>query len=223
MVIFMYTATHFHCFVYLHLLSHLLSCHTVEWYGEVSDIWWRISEIGLDKIGIHGIEAMVRQQILIDVWSRKQQRLVRVVSIAQVLHGSIWKMFVSSNTYASKLSNYIKNIHQRLKIGSTLPETTGAIYWVGAPFLVKKFVNNIVWLFPNRLQNVLHVLGSSYRSELLSKVDQRTFQYISQGEQWIQQMRAYGSGLSNTMSLIDSDTDDDYEYTTDTTDNTEIR
>jgi len=135
--------------------------------------------------------------------SRKQQRLVRIITIVQVLHGTVWRLFVHGGS-AAKMAYYVKNTHERLKIGSTLGESVAALYWVGAPWTIKIYINNIINMIPNRLHNVLHVVASDYRSELLSKVDARTLHYFVQGEHWIEDLRLDPRCI-NTMKYYDED------------------
>ena len=102
-----------------------------EWYGDVSEIWGRLEQIGWENAREHNIEAVIRQQIQIDILSREQRRLVRVVVILQVLHGSIWRLFVPSSSTGSRMMKYVKQEHQRLKVLTTCPESVAAIYWLG--------------------------------------------------------------------------------------------
>jgi len=142
----------------------------VEWYGDVSESWGRIEQMGWENTGEHNVEAVVRQQIQIDILSREQRRLVRVVVILQFLHGSIWRLFVPSSSTGSRMMEYVKQKHQRLQVLTTLPESVAAIYWLGAPWVIRTFVNNVVWYFPSRLRSVLQVFGNDYRAHLMGIV-----------------------------------------------------
>ena len=142
----------------------------VEWYGDVSEIWGRLEQIGWENAREHNIEAVIRQQIQIDILSREQRRLVRVVVILQVLHGSIWRLFVPSSSTGSRMMKYVKQEHQRLKVLTTCPESVAAIYWLGAPWVIRSCVNNVVWYFPSRLRSVLQVFGNDYRAHLMNIV-----------------------------------------------------
>jgi hypothetical protein len=133
-------------------------------------MWGRLESIGWKNATEHNIEAVVRQQIHMDVLSREQGRLVRVVIVVQVFHGSTWRMFVPSSSTGARVIEVMKRRHERLDIVSTMPESIAALYWLGAPWLVRTFVENIMWLFPPRLHDVLQVFGHDYRDHLMNIV-----------------------------------------------------
>ena len=132
----------------------------IEWYGTMGqETINRMEAIGYDKINYFCKNVTLRLQIQLDILSREQQRLAKSVIIIQMLHTSWWKMFKGG----SRMIEYLKQGHCRIIIGATCPESIAGIFWVGCPsWTVKTFINNVIWLFPKRMQNVVQILGLNY-------------------------------------------------------------
>ena len=113
-------------------------------------------------------------------------------------------LFLSVN---SRSLGYIKNEHCRLIIAETAPEMLGNIYWIGANWTTRTFMNNVAWLFPSRLKNILRVIGTNYRESIFKMLNAKAISAIVQGEQWIANILK-DPQCANTMSIFELSEED---------------
>jgi hypothetical protein len=123
-----------------------------------------LNELGPDKFFEHLIEAIVHRQIQLDLLSRRQNRLVKVVMVAvNCVSMSIWRFFVPG---------VHRNIFRaRMDISSTMPNCLQSIHWICDSWATKAMYKSLnIWL-PDNLRKLLQIHGGDYCVFLQNLVD----------------------------------------------------
>ncbi len=114
------------------------------------------------------VESFVRRQIQLDLLSREQGRLVRLVVFSQAPHGGYWRLLTPGPT----------RDWMRANIGGTMPEMAARIYLIDASWAVRSFWRSFA-AFMRPYEYKIKVMGSDYQEQLMHLVDHRAFAIIT--------------------------------------------
>ena len=132
----------------------------------VSAIWYTggrlgrlLRENGRDKVLDFTVESFVRRQIQLDMLSRHQGRLTRLVCFMECL-GGLWRLLAPGPA-----RDFFS-----LNIGSTMPEMCSKIYMVNASWAMRtvwQHFTNYMKTYKNRME----LLGPDWRKDIAQMID----------------------------------------------------
>ena len=130
-----------------------------------------VNKLGPDKFFEHTIEAIVRRQIQLDLLSRQQERLVKVVMVAvNCVSVAMWRFFVPGI--------HRNVLRARMEISDSMPDLLSRLYVICDSWATRAFYQTLSPWFPKSLIQLVHIYGGDYHLLLKNIIDDNTMAMI---------------------------------------------